>query len=253
MWTSASVASYRRPPAGKPPTTAARPADCSSTLPHEAGRWHVSGRSSTRGTTHTGSTRLRVTIQGWILPRQGTEVAHARPVRPALGDCRAAVRSCARALPHLVLRQAQHRGRGASARAQPAAGVLESLRAGVPDAKGPLGSSGKCGPRLHRSPSARSCTRCRSRHVSASVPPAPAGGTIPVSGDMVSWLACRGTPLVRAVLCYCRATASSHLHPRALRADLRLAPVYPVALGGPQTIEWWMGRRNRAPPGAPRG
>ena len=49
--TSANVASYRRPSAGKPPTTATReaansaPAGCSSTLPHEAGRWHVSGRS----------------------------------------------------------------------------------------------------------------------------------------------------------------------------------------------------------------
>ena len=197
MWTSASVASYRRPPAGKPPTTAARPADCSSTLPHEAGRWHVSGRSSTRGTTHTGSTRLRVTIQGWILPRQGTEVAHARPVRPALGDCRAAVRSCSRALPRLVLRQAQHRGRGASARAQPAAGVLESLRAGGPGARARPGSLGKPGPRLGRSMSARRDTRYSAPRASASVPPAPAGGSIPV--DVVSWLACRGEVLEQVV------------------------------------------------------
>jgi hypothetical protein len=52
--TSASVTLYRRPPAGsrrRPPPARCLdgvnrpPADCSSTLPHEAGRWHVSSRS----------------------------------------------------------------------------------------------------------------------------------------------------------------------------------------------------------------
>src|SRR6516164_4306100 len=47
------AADDRRPRGGQL-CTRRPPADCSSTLPHEAGRWHVSGRSSTRGTTHTG-------------------------------------------------------------------------------------------------------------------------------------------------------------------------------------------------------
>ena len=42
------------------------PAGYSSTLLHEAGRWHVSGRSDSEGRTTIGPTRLRVTIQGWI-------------------------------------------------------------------------------------------------------------------------------------------------------------------------------------------
>jgi hypothetical protein len=101
-------------------------------------------------------------------------------------DCRAAVRSCSRALPRLG-----HRGHG------PAPGVLESLRAGVPDAKGPRGSFGKLGPRPHRSTPVRPCTRCTARRASASVPPALAGGAIPVSGDVVSRLACRGNEVSR--------------------------------------------------------
>jgi len=141
-------------------------------------------------------------------------------------DCRAEVR-CLRALPRL-----EHRERG------PAAGVLESLRAGA-GAKGPRGSLGKPGPRPGRLTSARRGTRCTAHRASASVPPAPGGGPIPASGDMVSWLACRGNEvscrcvprrLVSAVLCSCRATASSHLHPGA-------------------RIEWWTGRATSAPPG----
>ena len=236
MWTSAGVALHRRPPAGKPPTTATREAansalaDCSSTLPHEAGRWHISGRSGKKGSKPDRPACAWPFRVG--LPRQGTEVAHARPPCATYSrDCRAAVRSCSRALPRLG-----HRERG------PAAGVLESLRAGA-DAKGPRGSLGKPGPRLGRLTSARRGTRCTAHRASASVPPAPGGGSIPVSGDMVSWLACCGNEvscrcvprrLVSAVLCSCRATASSHLHPGA-------------------RIEWWIGRATSAPPGARRG
>jgi hypothetical protein len=67
-------AAPHRPPAAKPPTTAAReaalstPTDCSSTLPHEAGHWNISGRSGGVG-RNTGSTRLRVARHE---PRQGT-------------------------------------------------------------------------------------------------------------------------------------------------------------------------------------
>jgi hypothetical protein len=73
-----------------------------------------------------------------------------------------------------------------------AAGVLESLRAGVPGARVLRSSFGKLAPRPRRSTLVRPCTRCKSRHASASVPAAPAGGPIPVSGGMVSWQACRG-------------------------------------------------------------
>jgi hypothetical protein len=123
-----------------------------------------------------------------------------------------------------------------------AAGVLEALRA-APGAKGPRGSLGKPGPRPGRLTSARRGTRCTAHRASASVPPAPGGGPIPASGDMVSWLACCGNEvscrcvprrLVSAVLCSCRATASSHLHPGA-------------------RIEWWTGRATSAPPEARRG
>ena len=82
-------AARRRPPAGTPPTTAAREtpqdraADCSSTLPHEAGRWHVSGRPG-RPSKVTGSTRLRV--EGSSNPRQGTE----EPGRHSRRFCRGA-------------------------------------------------------------------------------------------------------------------------------------------------------------------
>ena len=169
----------------KPPTTAARKVpgwckqghltDCSSTLPHEAGRWHVSGRSGKKGSKPDRPACAWPFRVG--LPRQGTEVAHARP------PCA----TCSRALPRLG-----HRERG------PAAGVLESLRAGA-DAKGPRGSLGKSGPRLGRLTSARRGTRCTAHRASASVLPAPASAPIPVSGDMVSWLACRGDVLEQMV------------------------------------------------------
>ena len=156
----------------KPPTTAARKVpgwckqghltDCSSTLPHEAGRWHVSGRSGKKGSKPDRPACAWPFRVG--LPRQGTEVAHARP------PCA----TCSRALPRLG-----HRERG------PAAGVLESLRAGA-DAKGPRGSLGKPGPRLGRLTSARRGTRCTAHRGSASVPPAPAGAAILVSDDMVA-------------------------------------------------------------------
>jgi len=72
-----ALLSRRRPPAGKPPTTAARkvtrpPADCSSTLPHEAGRWHVSGPPRSEVDEPPDRTRLRVG-SGNASPRQGTE------------------------------------------------------------------------------------------------------------------------------------------------------------------------------------
>ena len=114
-------------------------------------------------------------------------ISDARPVRPTLGIAGRPVRSCSRALPRLG-----HRERG------PAAGVLESLRAGA-DAKGPRGSLGKSGPRLGRLTSARRGTRCTAHRASASVLPAPASAPIPVSGDMVSWLACRGDVLEQMV------------------------------------------------------
>jgi len=108
----------------------------------------------------------------------------ARGGEPRLMLSAPPVRSCSWAL----LRW----GCGASARAQPAAGV-SGRRASVPSAKGLRGSFGKPGPRPYRSTLVRPRTRCRSRHVLASVPPAPAGGSIPVSDDMVaSRLAWRG-------------------------------------------------------------
>ena len=191
----------------------------------------------------TGSTRLRVAIHGWIAT-SGNCSCRARMFqkrdqsKTCSRDCQPAVRSCSRALPRLG-----HRGRG------PAAGVLESLRAGVPGATTLPGSSCKSGLHRHRSTPVWPCTRCRSCHASASVPPAPAGGPIPASGGVVSWLACCH-PLVSAVFCSCRATASSHLHPGArLRADLRLARGYPARLGESEGTKWWTAQPRT--PGSP--
>jgi len=67
--------SRRRPPPARWPTLqVGHPRDCSSTLPHEAGRWHVSGRSDRISAKPTGSTRLRV---AWG-PRQGTDTPECR-------------------------------------------------------------------------------------------------------------------------------------------------------------------------------
>jgi hypothetical protein len=111
-----------------------------------------------------------------LQPGESTDATRPR-------DCQAAVRSCSWALLHW--------GRGL------AAGVLELLRAGVPGARVLRGSFGKLGPRPYRSTLVRPCKRCKSRHASASVPAAPAGGPIPVSGGVVSWQACRGNEVSR--------------------------------------------------------
>ena len=66
------------------------------------------------------------------------------------------------------------------------------------------------------------CTRCSGPPASASVLPAPAGGSIPVYGDMVSWLACRGNE----VSCRCSSPKSrSRLRPHPkLKRPGPLAP-----------------------------
>ena len=77
--------SSERTAGGKPPTTAARKGDRIQhrpprTAPLRTSRPHVSGRSSTRGTAHTGSTRLRGAPFP-LGPRQGTSMIE--PVQEA--------------------------------------------------------------------------------------------------------------------------------------------------------------------------
>ena len=127
---------------------------------------------------------------------------------PPFRDCRAAVRSCSWALPRWG-----HRG----------AGPCGPPASELPDTTALPSSSGRSGFRLCRARPAARGIRRRSRSASALVLPAPASGSIPGFGDVVSMLACRGNEVsCRCVPVPCSSRAPAPTGPMLRRAGRRV-------------------------------